>query len=488
MFSKKKIINNINNFCNKYSETINSINKEEQLLFTIYIKKYLFYKCWELKNENLSLAIDRIYRDISKKNKYFLLNKIFFFFFNTILLITKEEKRIAVCYSEGLEYKFKNDLFFINKGNYDEVLYYYELSYGNFINYLKIKILLIIKHKINLKFIPVSFININITNFKKNRDVRNFINLLYTKFKSEKKIYLRFFNKYNTRLFYDSSELSLYTIVKQSTIECLNGKSFSKTRSYPDCTNTEFYYYYFADYFFCWGENEISNYKKKYNYIKNYVISGSLIKNNFDEYLSSLKKKYNKIITIFDTNFNLPNEINNADTYRVNLSFEEYSNIVTTIYNQLELVGHNHLIIFKLKKGFKSKYVHSLINNENKNELLILDDKKHYTVSDLANISNITISFQKSLATSFIESMKYCRNTFFYSINNINRKDINLFNEIYTNKIIYNNLEKMIKVINSILLEDRNLIIKNKQLYYSIHSKEKKTINNLLNNILKKKL
>ena len=63
---------------------------------------------------------------------------------------------------------------------------------------------------------------------------------------------------------------------------------------------------------------------------------------------------------------------------------------------------------------------------------------------------------------------------------------MNLFNEIYTNKIIYNNLEKMIKVINSILLEDRDLIIKNKQLYNSIHSKEKKTINILLNNILKK--
>ena len=471
---KKEIINNIDIFMKNNQLTFDKIKINDRSLFEAYLKKKIFYKCWENKETKINKITNLIIDELTHQQRFFFiknfLNKIIEIFIFDIFKNREKNKKIGVTFSEGIIYNHKNDLFFSSYKNYKNIIYFAEVSLSNFFFILKKKIEYK-KKRINLKLLPIFFIT---SKYKKYDYPRysfiNFFYLNYELFKKRKDFYIKYFKNYNIKILYDSTELSQLTPIKKIAINNLGGITFGKTRSYPDQSKYEFYYYYFCDIFFCWGSEDIINHKKKFNFINNYLNTGILIKPHSDKFLTDLKRKYKRIITIFDTNFKLSNK--DKDKFNILLSKDDYGKYMKEIINNLKYLNNDDLIIIKTKKNNKVNHLEK-ITRFTKQNIMILSEINGYTPSDLAKISYITISFQKTLSSAFIESLKYCNNSFFFCSEKLKLFNYTMYNKIFDRKIIFFNLNSFVNQINDITKLNFKLTIKNKNYLNKIHKHSK---------------
>ena len=91
-------------------------------------------------------------------------------------------------------------------------------------------------------------------NIRNNNKINKFLYSQILVLLEELSIWCNFFNKTNTKIYFDSNEWGLKTVIKQIALDLLNSCSIGKMRSYPNKLNGSMYGYYPNNLFFVWGK------------------------------------------------------------------------------------------------------------------------------------------------------------------------------------------------------------------------------------------
>ena len=194
----------------------------------------------------------------------------------------------------------------------------------------------------------------------------------------ELSIWCNFFNKTNTKIYFDSNEWGLKTVIKQIALDLLNSCSIGKMRSYPNKLNGSMYGYYPNNLFFVWGKENADEIKKPQNYLDHTLISG---------YPYSFTKKYlNKVSDKLD-------------------QFFENKNINYSILLLDNNHGSNKNLIQDLPTSLIAKFYNDFFKMllKYKNTALIIKTKKMSVFNSIGEIRNQYYEVKKSGRCLFIE-------------------------------------------------------------------------------------
>ena len=376
------------------------------------------------------------------------------------------EKLIAIKVVQGIDESFASDISWLDKNTlpYEKILFYVD-------NYSELDTLL--KNKL-IKNSQIEDIYV-LSNFKKEYNILRFNYL-----KSEKHINLNdrenwilqninelignanlwysIFYKFAVKMSIDITPNNSRTnLAKNLAIKALNGNSIGFLRTYPQSIiKSQFFGYFFDDYYFVWGEDSASKMKKTRNHIKNYIISGYPyleLKNYYKKnkfFLNS--KKFFNILLIDNSHSNNINNININSFGDIHYFQLFYRKEIINFYSKfLELIENNknYRLIIKPKKYNEFVKLKTIVNRINqvkiKDRIFVI---KHQNI----RTSQLKLYTDLSVVTSFyypsilVENIISNIKTVFYDVYNVCKNEENLKNLVKNNNI-FNDIDKLILTI-----------------------------------------
>lgn len=462
------------------------IKKETYLKSLYFVNNILNHYYLENNNNNLKLELD--YNEITsfilnntdknfvnlhlkKKNSYIIkfYSKLVSVFFLSILkklkILDKKSYNpaLAIHYVEGIDELKRNDFFWYNENFKDINCIIYFSSRTDLKNFERAKEGSYIK-KNSFKKIDPLILNL----FYNNISSMLFIKI-FKIFSSEKKnsheyflfittFYINlikwytFFKKNNIRVHYENQEGESSHILKNISLDLLNGFSFSKERTLMSISGKLNYYASFsADVRFHNNILSLKNYYNTFNLSQLNLISNYPYKiTNKSKNILNLSNEINKghfhrKILFFDSNHS-----KNMNLYEISMIPTDYIESIYKIFSKL-IEKYNICLIIKSKKSAHSKIIYE---NEdfkkyiNKN-IFIINDPFGLSAQSLIDLADFSVAVGTNLSSALIEFVSfsnkngvflnyhenYDQNTFYdeYKINNLIIDDLNKFEQLMIN-------------------------------------------------------
>jgi len=500
----------LDSIAEKYYQEIIQINnlafikiKDEKKL-KLFIKKEVFQKSilyvntilnhYIDKNKNISLNIN--YNEITKflyektdkelikitfKHKYsyffnFYTKLIFIFFIsfiNKILLNFFFKKNnnylIGVSYVEGIDINKRNDFFW-----YDKKLFFKKcLIYFNSVKDLnefhklnneeidKSNIKIINPFKVRFNYFNFSFSFILwffklISNYPKKK---SYFFLFLVSMNLNLNKWYNFFKFNNIKIHYENQEGESSHIIKNISLDYLNGFSFSKERTLMSVSGPLNYYGSFsADVRFHNNHLSIKNFYKTHNVSKFNLLSYYPYKQtkslNSSQILNFIhNKKFSKKIIFFDSNHSPKINLNELAMLPSSYMREIYEIFIDLIEN------YNICLIIKSKKINHSDIIFKNNNFKqylNKN-IFIIESPFGITAESLNRIADFSIAVGTNLSSALIEFISFSNKSGLFLNYHETYQENNFLDFLKKDNLVINNLSYFKKLMIS-YLEGNNKI------------------------------
>lgn len=451
-FFLSKYLNNIlgNDFNLVIKKNFISLN----LKIIINLLKLIYYKYLKIKNL------------IIKKNNFIKSNS---------------KNSIAICYAAGVSPDKRSDLFWFNKPNNSiQTVFLYAENLHTLRKFGEKKLLNSLEKQKKIKFIKIW--ECSFKEKKQYKDIINELNnicnndyldkvLLKKSVQLIKKIefWQNFFEKYNIKIHIDIHESGNDTIAKQIAINLAKGCSFGKTSSYISNAKGVHYNYYPNDIFFCWGKRGVNNMITKFNKKTHVTINNLLITGYPYDYITEQSKNkvqiINKKFQENDTKFNIL-LLDSSASKNQNYFYQIFP------YKKLEIYYKFFLnwIIKDREIGLiiKPKRIKFLKKLKNVNLLLkeaVKTGRCHIVGDELgtipwhySKISDLAVGIHSDcIPSGILDCVLNNKNlrAVFFDYPNIRKAEPDLYSW-GENKVVFDNLEKMMNEIKKFKLEPKS--------------------------------